>query len=380
MERHENIVTPVAPRAEASGPYIDWAAVLGGVVVAAAIGGLCTTFGAAIGLSSISAEPGEGSFNLWVIVTAVWLVITLVLSYLAGGYVAGRMRRRVADANADETAARDGINGLVVWGLGVLLTGWMAAGVISGAGSAVGTAVSAAGSVAGTAVSAAGSAIGGAAQGVGSAVGQAVQGVAQGAGAAVSAAADGADSDDTAGLMDYINSTLMRPALTGAQQSNDGLTNPGTPSTDNAELSRQTGIVLGNVLRTGEISDEDRQFVIAAVAQRTGQSQAQVEARVDEAVKRVQDARAEAARIAEEAKAEAERLAAEAKAEAERLAKEAEEAAIAAAETARKTAILSAFLLTAAALVAGAASVIGAVRGGKHRDENRVWGGFSYRA
>lgn len=352
MERTEAMTAAAAPRREVPGGYIDWAAVLGGAVVAAAIAGLFTAFGAALGLSTISAEPGEGSFNLWLVVTALWLVISLVVSYLAGGYVAGRMRRRIDDASADEVAARDGINGLVVWGLGMLVTAWMAAGAISGAATAVGTAATAAGS-----------AVGGLVQGAGAAVGGAAQGVAQAVGAAV--------PEDSEGLLDYLNSTMMRPAVDGigqGVQQPDGTTSPGTPSMDDAELARQSGVVLGNVLRTGEISEEDRAFLIAAVARRTGQTGAEVEARVDEAVAAVQEAR-ETAQAA----------VAEAQAEAERLAQEAEEAAIAAAETARKSAILTAFLLTAAALVAGAAAVSGGVRGGRHRDEGRLWGGFSYR-
>lgn len=353
MERTETITSAAAPRRDVTGSYIDWAAILGGTVVAAAIGGLFTAFGAALGLSTISAEPGEGSFNLWLVVTAIWLVISLVISYLAGGYIAGRMRRRVDDATADEVSARDGINGLVVWGLGMLVTTWIAAGAISGAATAVGTAATAAGS-----------AVGGVVQGAGAVAGGAIQGVTQAVGAAIP---DDADE----GLMDYINSTLMRPEVDGIRQGvqqADGTTSPGTPSMDDAELARQSGVVLGNVLRTGEISDGDRAFLVAAVARRTGQSEAEVEARVDQAVTAVQEARTKA-----------EAAVADARAEAERLAKEAEEAAIAAAETARKSAILTAFLLTAAALVAGAAAVSGAVRGGRHRDENRIWGGFSYR-
>jgi hypothetical protein len=72
-------------------------------------------------------------------------------------------------------------------------------------------------------------------------------------------------------------------------------------------------------------------------------------------------------------------LATDAKAEADRLAQEATDAAIAAAEVARVSTILTAFILAAAALVAGAASYVGAVRGGRHRDEGRIFGGFAYR-
>ncbi|MBB3810489.1 hypothetical protein [Pseudochelatococcus contaminans] len=353
MAPTETVTAAAAPRREVSGSYIDWAAVLGGAVVSAAIVGLFAAFGTALGLSTISAVPGEGSFNLWIIVTALWLVISVVASYLAGGYVAGRMRRRVDDAPADEVSTRDGINGLVVWGLGMLVTAWMAAGAISGAASAVGTAATAAGS-----------AIGGVVQGAGAVAGGAVQGVAQTLGAAVPDDTDG-------GVLDYINSTLLRPAAEGVRQGvqqPDGTVAPGTPSLNDAELARQSGVVLGNVLRTGEISDQDRAFLVAAAARRTGQSEAEVNARVDQAVTAVQEARRNA-----------DAAIAEARAEAERVAKEAEEAAIAAAETARKSAILTAFLLTAAALVAGAAAVAGAVRGGRDRDEGRIWGGLSYR-
>ena len=348
MDRSETTISPVARR-DISGSYIDWAAILAGAVVAAAIAGLFTTFGAVLGFSTMSVESGGGSFNIWLIVTALWIIVTLVMSYLAGGYVAGRMRRRLDEPSHDEASARDGINGLVVWGIGMLISSVLMAGVVGGAASAVGTAATAAGS-----------AVGGVAQGLGAAAGGAAQGVAQAAGAAINASTD-------EGARDYFNDRLMRPAIEGARSS-DGEASPSTPSTDNAELARQTGIVLGNVLRTGEISSEDRDFLIAAVAQRTELSKAEVEERVDQAVTAIQDARAKA-----------EQAVAEARAEAERLAQEAEEMAIAAAETARKSAILTALLLTVAALMAGLASVAGAVHGGRHRDEGRVWGGFTYR-
>lgn len=348
MERTEAMTAATAPRRELPGSYIDWPAVLGGTVVASAAAAIFTAFGAALGLTTISAEPGEGSFNVWLAVTAVWIVLSLVLSYLAGGYVAGRMRRRLDDAGPDEVAARDAVNGLVVWGLGMLVATWMTAGVVGGAASAVGTAATAAGSAAGGIAQAAGSVVGGAAQGVGQAVAAAVP--------------------DNAGeeAFSYINDTLMRPVLSGMRQS-DGMTTPGTPAQDDAELARQTGVILGNVLRTGEISDDERAFLTAATAQRTGLSQAEVEARVNQAVEGVQKARAEAERIATETRAEAERLVAEAR-----------EQAIKAAETARITTILTAFLLASAALVAAAAAVAGGVRGGRHRDEGRFYGGFSY--
>lgn len=338
MERSERMTAASAPTRELSGSYIDWPAILAGTVVASAIAALSAGFGAALGLSAISAEPGEGSGTVALVITGLWLVLTMVASYMAGGYVAGRMRRRLDQSTAEEVSSQDGINGLVVWGLGMLIGAWMLSSV------AVGTA-NVAGNVAGTAVDAAGSTI----QAAGTAVGGVAQGVAQAAGAMV-------PEEARENPVSYVNDTLLRPVdATGT-------------TGDNAELARQTSGILGNLLTTGEISDQERAYLTSAVATRTGLPQQEVEARVNEAVEQTQAARAEAERVATEAKAEADRLVEEAK-----------QKAIDAAETARISAILTAFAVTASALVAGAAAVIGAVRGGRHRDEGRMFGGFSYR-
>ena len=309
--------------ADLSGPdhalnrsYIDWAAILGGVVVASAIGTVFTAFGAALGLSAISAEPGEGSGTLALVLTGLWMIVTLVVSYLAGGYIAGRMRRRVDMASADEVSTRDGVNGLVVWGTGILV----AAMVL---GNAVSATVSAAGSVAGAAVTATGSALGGVAGGL----------------------VEGAAGMLPADPMAAVNDMLIRPAEV----------DPATA--DRAELARQSASILGTALTTGEISDADRAYLVSATAAQTGLPAAEVNTRVDAAIAAATKARDDAAAMAAEAEA----------------------MAVAAAETARKTAVMTAFLLAAASLVAAAASVIGAVRGGHHRDEGKMFGGLSHR-
>ena len=38
----------------------------------------------------------------------------------------------------------------------------------------------------------------------------------------------------------------------------------------------------------------------------------------------------------------------------------------------------SSSLIAASSLIAGAAAYIGAVRGGRHRDESKLWGGLRY--
>lgn len=334
MERTEAVTSASAPDRVLSGSYVDLPAVLGGAILAAAAAGVFTSFGGALGFSSLSAEPGQSSLTLWLVISVIWLALTTVLSFAVGGYVTGRLHRRLDNSAADEVTARDGLNGLIVWGLGMLVVGWIAAGIIGGAAQVAGGAISAAGSVAGGAVQAAGAALSGAAQGVGAAAGD----------------------QDNGGAMSYLTDTLLRPSIQGAQQAN-GQISPAQPAADPAELSRQVGVVMGNVLKTGEISEEDKTFLINATAQKTGQSPADVEAKVNDAVKKVQDMRAEAAKMADEAKAKA----------------------IAAAETARKAGIVSAFIAAAVALAAAAGALIGGIMGGRHRDEGRIFGGLSYR-
>ena len=56
-----------------------------------------------------------------------------VSASLGGGYVAGRLRRRINDAQKHEVEMRDGMHGLIVWAIGVLL-GALLAGFIAAIG------------------------------------------------------------------------------------------------------------------------------------------------------------------------------------------------------------------------------------------------------
>ncbi len=322
MERTEALTTQSAPRVALEGSYVDWSAILAGAATAAAIATLAAAFGAAIGLSAVSVETGEkaGSLTLAMVLGAVWLVVTLVASYASGGYIAGRMRRRVDQASADEVSVHDGLNGLAVWAVGTLVSVMLLT-------NAAGSVVSAAGSAASTAVTAAGSAVGGIAQGALTAAGAALP----------------ADAGSTA--MSFVTDTLLRTAPSA--------TSPAEP----AETARQSAAIFGNYMTTGAISDADRAYLDAAVAAQTGLPPAEATARVDAALATAETQRAEAIKLAEDAKQQA----------------------IDIAETARISAVLTAFLVTASALVAAAAACVAAVRGGLHRDEGRVFAGFSYR-
>lgn len=338
MERTETMTSASGPTGLLDGSYIDWAAVLGGGVVAVAVGSVFTGFGAALGLSTISAEPGEGSFNLMVILSALWIVLSLVASYATGGYIAGRMRRRLDKASADEVTARDGINGLVVWGLGIVASVFLLGAAVSTTVSAVGSAATAAGSVVGGVATTAGSVVGGVAQG------------------AVAAAGAMLPEEMSQKPVGYLSDTLLRPAQVQ------------TGTSDPVETARATASILGNVAVTGDVTEAERAYLISAVVANTNLSQPEATTRVDAAITAAQQTRADAVQLATDAQADAERLA-----------QEATDAAIAAAEVARVSAILTAFILAAAALVAAAAAYVGAVHGGRHRDEGRIFGGFAYR-
>src|SRR5690606_19843465 len=104
-----------------SRPYMDWPAVFAGAAVAAAISLVLLTFGSAIGLSMTSAREGQSASLFWIaIVGGLWILWVQVSATLAGGYLAGRMRRRHGDATEYESDIRAGSHGLVVWALATL--------------------------------------------------------------------------------------------------------------------------------------------------------------------------------------------------------------------------------------------------------------------
>jgi hypothetical protein len=106
--------------------YVEWGAVFAGAVLAAALSFVLLTAGAAIGLSLVSPYASQ-SFGAWAATLATaWALIVTIGSFLTGGYVAGRMRSAWGDANADEVVFRDGIHGVLVWSLSILMGGALA--------------------------------------------------------------------------------------------------------------------------------------------------------------------------------------------------------------------------------------------------------------
>ena len=75
--------------------FVEWGAVLAGAVLAAAISFVLLTFGAAIGLSATSPWPNSGvSAKVLASIAVFWAMVQQIGAFMAGGYVAGRMRSR----------------------------------------------------------------------------------------------------------------------------------------------------------------------------------------------------------------------------------------------------------------------------------------------
>jgi hypothetical protein len=141
------VVSPPAVASGSTGSYLEWTAILGGAVLAAAISTLLAAFGSAIGLSMASAEPSRSAGTVaFAIAAGLWAIWITVSANFAGGYLAGRMRRPAGDASDHERHVRDGAHGLVVWAVGALIVTMLATSSIT---SAVKTAVTGAAAASG---------------------------------------------------------------------------------------------------------------------------------------------------------------------------------------------------------------------------------------
>ena len=240
-------IEPVLVAGDSDRSYVDWPAVFAGTVLATAISFVLLTFGSSLGLSLTSAEAGEGVSLFWLaVVAALWLLWVQVSSFLAGGYLTGRMRRRHGDATEYESDIRDGSNGLVMWAVGVLVGATIA---FWGIGGTISAATSAAGAVVTT----------------------------------IYQAADTFDDDSL-----LVDRTLRGgPAATG----------PVDP-----EIRSEVGRILLSTLGDGELDQGDRDYLVAIVAARAGVSQDEAEQRIDQIVEQGRQLETDAREAAETAR------------------------------------------------------------------------------
>jgi hypothetical protein len=126
----ERGAVPVVARSD-----VSWSAVIAGAIAAAAVSFVLLAFGAGLGLSISSVSPTwrDASFGLWFL-SGLYLVFVALVSFGLGGYVAGRMRARLATvAAADEIEFRDGMHGVLAWALAIVIGAVLAIGVAGAA-------------------------------------------------------------------------------------------------------------------------------------------------------------------------------------------------------------------------------------------------------
>jgi hypothetical protein len=114
--------------------FLQWTPVFAGALVASAVSLILIAFGTAIGLSVASTSPTwRDASPALALLSGLYLLLTAVVSFGVGGYVAGRLRERwISGAHTDVVEFRDGTHGIVAWALAVVITGVVAAAVVSG--------------------------------------------------------------------------------------------------------------------------------------------------------------------------------------------------------------------------------------------------------
>jgi hypothetical protein len=123
--------TRAAPLVEGTAVGFAWTPDVAGAFAAAALGFVLHSFAIAVGLSVSSTAPTwrDASFAL-VLLSGLYILLVALASYGFGGYVAARLRARLAGAPVEDVEFRDGMHGLMVWALATLLTGLLALAAI----------------------------------------------------------------------------------------------------------------------------------------------------------------------------------------------------------------------------------------------------------
>lgn len=253
-------------------PRISWGAIFAGLVVATALQVVLSLLGAAIGLAALDPGSSAKSFGIG---TAIWTLLTALVSLFLAGSTTGRLAGRLE--------RRDGfLHGVVLWGLSTLLAVWL---ISRGLGALFGGAMSLTGNV-----------LGGATRAVGAATSAAV-------GAATSGNNDvNLDFGDVRRELERTLRQTGDPALrpeslaTSARRAG----NTATGGRDNEAAIREIGDLVQQ--RAGNV---DRDDVLNVITQRTDLSRAEAERLADRVTQGAQDIRGRASQVVAQVKAEA---------------------------------------------------------------------------
>jgi hypothetical protein len=107
---------------------VQWSAVFAGAIGAAGLSLALHAFAAGIGLSVLSTAPTWRDSSSWLLLlTGIYLLFVALCAFGFGGYIAGRMRPSM-NAPAPESEFRDGIHGLLTWGMATVFASMLALG------------------------------------------------------------------------------------------------------------------------------------------------------------------------------------------------------------------------------------------------------------
>lgn len=316
---------------------VSWGAIAAGAAAAAALSLILLILGVGLGLSSVSPWSNDGvSATTLGVSSIVWLTVTQLLASAMGGYLAGRLRTKWIDAQADEVYFRDTAHGFLAWAVSSLATAALLTSVI---GSIVGTGVQAGATAAGGAAMAATSAATGMAEsGDGDSTAYFVDTLFR---RDASAPATGSTAPPAAPATD---ATAASTTATGTAADTSAVTPAPAPDRADAYLDNEREIAeIGRILAFNDLSEplpeDDARHIGQLVARRTGLSQ-------DDATKRVTDTFARA----------------------QSQVREAETDARAAADEARKASSTAALWLFVSLLIGAFFASLAATVGGRQRD------------
>lgn len=231
-------------RQESEDHAVCWGAILAGGFAAGALTLIFVALGTGTGFALVSpwSNAGVSATTLkWS--AGAYLLLTAIISSGIGGYIAGRLRSRwTSPTSREEVTFRDTAHGLVAWAFATV----MGAAVLGGVTTHL----------------------------VSSTAGGAAQGAAQ--------------SASQSAPTDYFVDTLLRPAA--------GPSVPGTSpaasqaTADASSTRREVSLIMTRGFASGtEFPAADRTYLSQIVAARTGLSQADADARVNEVLTKTKE-------------------------------------------------------------------------------------------
>ncbi|KKI44202.1 membrane protein [Obesumbacterium proteus] len=276
---------PDVPVPTRSSSAVSWGAIFAGAVAAASLSLILLMLGAGLGLTSVSPWESRGLDAGTVGIAAiVWLAFTQVVASGMGGYLSGRLRTKWVDTHRDEVYFRDTAHGFLTWALAALISAALLTSTV-------------------------GSIVGGGAK----VVGNVAEGAAMTAAAGSASIANGSSGIHGSSIDYFVNS--MFRANNPSKSANDA--NESAPQTvaaipsashqqvSPAQLGEVTGIFV-NSITTGDLPQEDRQYVAQLIAQNTGISQQDAEQRVqstyDKAQTKLKETKEKAQQVADAAR------------------------------------------------------------------------------